>query len=164
MNGKTPALQDIAPTSICFGCGPNSKNGLKIKSYWDADNTHIIATYTPDSCYVGWESLLYGGITSCLIDCHSNWTVMAHHYRAENREMDTLPRIECVTGSLNVKYLRPIRIGVPLFLKAHIRGEIGRKTRVICKVYANDMLSALGDSIFVRVNIDDILPVTEPRP
>lgn len=38
-------------------------------------------------------------------------------------------------------------------LKARVEGEIGRKTRVLCEVYAGDILTALGDSIFVRVNI-----------
>jgi len=25
-----------------------------------------------------------------LVDCHSNWTAMAYHYRAEGREPDSL--------------------------------------------------------------------------
>lgn len=59
---------------------------------------------------------------------------MAHHYRAEERDPGILPRIDCVTGSLGVKYIKPTPMGVPLFLKARIEGEIGRKTRVICNV------------------------------
>lgn len=81
------ALQDIiAPDGICFGCGPCNKHGLQIKSYWDTDNEHVIMRYLPDDRYVDWPSLLYGGIISCLIDCHFNWTAMAHHYRAEERD------------------------------------------------------------------------------
>lgn len=153
MDIKTSALQDIiAPDGVCFGCGAKNANGLRIKSYWDSDGIHVIATHVPDERYVGWPLLVYGGLISCLVDCHSNWTVTAHHYRAEGREGGTLPRIECVTGSLGVKYIKPTPMGVPLKLKARVEGPVSRKTRVLCEVYAGDTLTALGDSIFVRVD------------
>ena len=154
MDVENYALQDLAaPDGVCFGCGSKNTNGLRIKSYWDTDNVHVVMTHIPDACYVGWPSLVYGGLISCLVDCHSNWTAMANHYRAEYREAGTLPRIDCVTGSLGVKYIKPTPMGVPLILKAHVEGEIGRKTRVLCEVYAGDILRAQGDSIFVRVDI-----------
>lgn len=154
MNIDKQAFQDLAaPDGVCFGCGCNNAAGLQIKSYWDADNKHIIMTHSPDARYVGWPSLVYGGLISCLIDCHSNWTAMANHYRSEGREVGSLPRIDCVTGTLGVKYLKPTPMGVPLFLKAHVDGEVKRATRVICEVYAGDTLTAVGDSIFVRVDV-----------
>lgn len=151
---KNNALQDIvAPEGVCFGCGACNENGLRIKSYWDTGGEHVIMRYTPDACYVGWPSLVYGGLISCLIDCHSNWTAMAYHYRAEKREPGTLPRIDCVTGSLGVKYIKPTPLGVPLLLKARVEGDIGRKTRVLCEVYASDVLTVLGESVFVKVDV-----------
>jgi hypothetical protein len=155
MNNEIFALQDlVAPEGVCFGCGSKNVHGLRIKSYWDADNVHVIATHMPDACFTGWPSLVYGGLISCLVDCHSNWTVIAYHYRAEGRVAGTLPRIECVTGSLGVKYIKPTPMGVPLTLKARVEGEVMRKTRVVCEVYAGETLTALGDSVFVRVDVD----------
>ena len=154
MDTQTDALQDLAtPDGICFGCGPKNPHGLRIKSYWDEDDLHVITTHRPDQRYMGWPSLVYGGLISCLVDCHSNWAVMASHYRAEGRMAGTLPRIDCVTGSLGVKYIKPTPMGVPLILKARVEGKLGRATRVLCEVYANDTLTALGDSIFVQVDI-----------
>lgn len=151
---ETYALQDrVAPDGVCFGCGSKNAHGLQIKSYWDVDDQHIVMTYMPDARYVGWPALVYGGLISCLVDCHSNWTAMANHYRAEGREAGTLPRIDCVTSLLSVKYIRPTPMGVPLTLKAHVKGEVGRKTHVLCEVYAGDTLTALGNSTFVRVDI-----------
>lgn len=148
------ALQDLAaPDGICFGCGSKNQNGLRIKSYWDTDNVHVVMTHLPDERYVGWPSLVYGGLISCLVDCHSNWTAMASHYRAEDLEPGTLPRIDCVTGSLGVKFIKPTPVGVPLTLRARINSEVARKTRVLCEVYAGDTLTALGDSVFVRVDV-----------
>lgn len=154
MDIKICALQDIAaPDGVCYGCGSKNAHGLQIKSYWDIDDRQVIMTHLPDERYVGWPSLVYGGLISCLVDCHSNWTAMAYQYRAEGRELGTLPRIDCVTGCLGVKYIKPTPIGVPLTLKACIEGEVGRKTRVLCEVYAADTLTALGDSTFFRVDI-----------
>lgn len=155
MKASAPySLQELAaPDGVCFGCGQKNDRGLRIKSYWDADKIHVISTHSPNSRYVGWPSLVYGGLISCLIDCHSNWTAMAYHYRAENREPNTLPRIDCVTGELNVKYIKPTPMGTPLHLKARIEGEVARKTRVLCEVYAGNRLTAIGDSVFVRVDV-----------
>jgi hypothetical protein len=151
---KMDALQDlVASEGVCFGCGSKNSKGLQIKSYWDADNIHVVMTHLPSEYYVGWPSLVYGGLISCLFDCHSNWTAMAYHYRAEGREVGTLPRIDCVTGCLNIKYVKPTPMGVPLKLKARVEGEVSRKTRVICRMYAGDVLTALSDSIFVRVDL-----------
>jgi hypothetical protein len=43
-------------------------------------------------------------------------------------------------------------MGVPLTLSAKVEGEVGRKTRVVCEVYADGVLTAIGDSVFVRVD------------
>ena len=154
MTTQIYALQDLAaPDGVCFGCGSKNPHGLQIKSYWDEDGEHVIMTHLPDARYCGWPELVYGGLISCLVDCHSNWAVMANHYRAEGRDVGTLPRIDCVTGTLKVKYIRPTPMGVPLTLRAHVEGEVGRKTQVQCKVFARDILTAVGDSIFVRVDV-----------
>lgn len=158
------ALQDLAaPNGVCFGCGSKNANGLRIKSYWDADNEHVVMTHMPDEHYLGWPSLVYGGLIGCLVDCHSNWTAMANHYRVAGREAGAEPTIDCVTGSLGVKYIKPTPMGVLLTLKARVEGEVGRKTRVLCEVYAGDILTALGDSIFVRVDVGH-LATTARRP
>lgn len=157
------ALQDLAaPDGVCFGCGSKNVYGLQIKSYWDTDNRHVIMSHIPGACYIGWPSLVYGGLIGCLVDCHSNWTAMANHYHTEGREVGTLPRIDCVTGSLSVKYIKPTPMGVPLTLKACVEGEVGRKTRVLCEVYAGSILTALGDSVFVRVDIGHLAKTAHP--
>jgi hypothetical protein len=154
---NSTAVQDLAaPDGICYGCGSAHPHGLHVKSHWHEDGVHLICTHTPDAKFSGWPGLVYGGLIGMLVDCHCNWTAMAHHYRAEGREPGTGPRIDCVTGSLGVKFLKPTPMGVPLTLKARVEGEVGRKTRVLCEVYAGDVLTALGDSTFVRVDTSQL--------
>ena len=151
------SLQDsAAPEGVCFGCGTSNVHGLHVKSFWHEDGVHVIAEHLPDAKYCGWPDLVYGGLIAMLVDCHSNWTAMAYHYRAQQREVDSLPRINCVTGNLGIKFVKPTPMGVPLTLRARVEGEVGRKSRVICEVYAGDVLTAVGDSIFVRVDTAEL--------
>lgn len=124
---------------------------------------HVMAEHLPDSQYCGWPELVYGGLIAMLVDCHSNWTAMAYHYRAEKRALDSLPRINCVTGNLGIKFIKPTPMGVPLTLRAKVEGELGRKSRVICEVYAGDVLTAVGDSIFVRVDTEQLAAAAHGR-
>ncbi|MHC8351662.1 hypothetical protein ACYZT7_20725 [Pseudomonas sp. RT4P38] len=41
--------------------------------------------------------------------------------------------------------------------------DVGRKSRVICEVYAGDVLTAIGDSIFVRVDTEQLAAVAHSR-
>jgi hypothetical protein len=156
-------LQDLAaPDGICFGCGSAHPSGLHVKSYWDADGVHVLCRHTPAPEYTGWPGLVYGGLLAMLIDCHSNWTAMAHHYKEEGREPGTLPAVECVTGHLGVSYRKPTPMGVELALKAWVEGEVGRKTRVLCEVRAGEVLTATADSVFVRVDMRQIAALAGP--
>lgn len=155
MQHDSPAIQDLAHADgICYGCGPAHPTGLQIKSHWDVDGVHVIARFTPSDEFVGWPGLLYGGLLAMLVDCHSNWTSMAYHYRAQGREPGSLPAIHCVTAHLGLDYLKPTPLGHELMLKARVEGDVARKTRVLCEVYAGDVLTARGDSLFVHVDID----------
>ena len=153
MSQLTPSLQDTAaPEGVCYGCGSSNAQGLHIKSFWHEDGVHVMAEHLPDPRYCGWPELVYGGLIAMLVDCHSNWTAMAYHYRAEQRDLASLPRINCVTP-----------MGVPLTLRAYVEGEVGRKSRVICEVYAGDILTAVGDSVFVRVDTDQLAGAAHGR-
>lgn len=157
MSDVSPALQDLAaPNGVCYGCGSAHPEGLQLKSRWDEDGVHVVASHTPEPKFTGWPELVYGGLLAMLADCHSNWTAMAYHYRAEGREPGSLPRINCVTGKLNVTYIKPTPMGVELTLKARVEGDVGRKSRVISEIWAGDVLTVTADSIFVRVDTEQL--------
>jgi predicted thioesterase len=88
---------------------------------------------------------------------------MAYHYRAEQREPGSLPRIDCVTGHLGIKFIKPTPLGVTLTLRARVEGDVGRKSRVVCEVYAGDVLTAIGDSVFVRVDTGQLADAAHGR-
>lgn len=164
MSAADTPLQDLAaPEGICYGCGSAHPHGLHVKSRWDEDGIHVVSTHLPSTDFSGWPGLVYGGLIAMLVDCHSNWTAMAYHYRAEHREPGSAPRIDCVTGNLGIKFLKPSPMGIQLTLKARVEGPIARKTHVLCEVYCGEVLTALGDLIFVRVDTAELAAAAARR-
>ena len=151
------SIQDrAAPDFTCFCCGPAHPTGLRIKSHWAADGVHVVTKHTPRDEFLGFPGLVYGGLLAMLVDCHSGWTNMAYHYRAEGREPETKPRIDCVTGKINLEYLKATPLGVDLTILGRVEGELARKSRVLCEIWAGDVLTVKADSIFVRVDTAEL--------
>jgi acyl-coenzyme A thioesterase PaaI-like protein len=136
-------------TSYCYGCGRLNEYGLKIKSYWDGEES--ICHFDPKPYHTALPGYVYGGLIASLIDCHSTGTAAAACYRAEGREMDTLPPWRFVTASLTVDYVRPTPIGVPLVVRGTVKEIKGRKVTVACTLSANDEICARGLVVAVQM-------------
>ena len=85
------------------------------------------------------------------IDCHCVGTSIANYYERDGFEVGEGPPIWCVTGNLNVRYLKPVRIDKPVELRATIRECGDRKTIVDCKVLSEGAVTAEGEVIAIRV-------------
>lgn len=150
----TKAFQDYYPDdlSYCYGCGKLNKDGLQIKSYWDGEES--VCIHQPKSCYMAIPGMAYGGLIASLIDCHSTGTAAAAKYRAENREMDTLPPIRFLTASLHVNYLLPTPLNGPLEIRGKVKEVRGRKVVVESRLIANGQVCATGEVVAVQVPED----------
>ena len=115
------AFQEYYPENVahCYGCGRLNTHGHQIKTFWDGDET--VTHFTPKPWHTAVPGFTYGGLVASLIDCHSTGTAAAAMYRAEKREMDTLPAFRFVTGSLHVDFLKP----TPLAGTLEIRAQVG---------------------------------------
>jgi acyl-coenzyme A thioesterase PaaI-like protein len=133
----------------CWGCGTHNEQGLQIKSYWDGEEG--ICTWQPQPYHQAHPGIVNGGILATLIDCHAACTATAAAYRAENRAITTLPQIACVTGSLQLTYLRPTPLAEPLLLRASIRERTGRKTIVDCMLSTQGELRVRAEVVVVRL-------------
>ncbi len=145
------AFQDYYPDelSYCYGCGRLNEHGLQLKSYWDGEET--VATFLPRSHHIAIPRYVYGGLIASLIDCHGTGTAAAAAYRAEGRSMDTEPPLRFVTASLNVDYLRPTPLGVPLEIRGRVKEIKGRKVIVTATVSADGQICARGEVVAVRM-------------
>lgn len=143
------AFQNYYPDDLahCFGCGRLNEHGHQIKSHWEGDES--VCTYTPEPYHTAIPGYVYGGLIASLIDCHSTGTAAAAAYRAADRPMDTLPALRYVTAALNVSYLRPTPIGVPLELRGTVKEIKGKKVVVTSTLSAKGEICAKGEVVAV---------------
>jgi len=148
------AFQDYYPDrwNVCYGCGQLNEHGLKIRSYWDGDET--VCTFYPKPYHTAIPGYVYGGLIASLIDCHSTGTAAAAAYRAQNRSMDTDPPLRFVTASLHVDYLRPTPIEGPLKLRSQVKEIRGRKVVVTTTLSAQGEVCARGEVVAVQIPDD----------
>lgn len=145
------AFQDHYPdfVSHCYGCGRLNGQGHQIKTHWDGDES--VTRYTPQAFHMAVPGFVYGGLIASLIDCHSTGTAAAAMYRAEGRDMDSLPAFRFVTGSLHVDYLKPTPLGGTLELRGRVKEIRGRKVIVESWVLAEGVITARGEVTAVQM-------------
>ena len=145
------AFQDYYPDDLshCYGCGRLNEHGMKIKSYWDGEES--VCIHQPKPYYTAIPGYPYGGLIASLIDCHSTGTAAAAKYRSEKREMDTLPPIRFLTASLHVDYLLPTPLGGLIEIRGRIKEIKGRKVVVESWLIADGQICARGEVVAVQV-------------
>ncbi len=145
------AFQEYYPDDLshCYGCGTLNQHGLKIRSYWDGDES--VCVYTPRPYHTAIPGIVYGGLIASLIDCHSTGTAAAAKYREENRAMDTLPPLRFVTASINVNYLLPTPSGFPLEVRGKVKTIKGRRVVVESRLIADGKVCATGEVVAVQM-------------
>ena len=148
------AFQHYYPDQLshCYGCGRLNPEGLRIESYWDGDES--VCEFTPKPHHTAFPGYVYGGVIASLIDCHGTGTASAAAYRAEGREMDTLPYLRYVTGSLHVDFLKPTPIGGTLMVRASVTEIKGRKVVVKAQLHAGGQVCARGEVVAVKIPED----------
>ncbi len=153
------SFQDYYPETLshCYGCGPNNTHGLQIKSYWDGDES--IAVFHPEKHHMAFPGFVYGGLVASIIDCHSTGTAAAASYRAEGREIGSLPPFRFVTASLHVDYLLPTPLGPPINLRSQIIEIKKRKIIIETNLLVNDAITAKGRVVAVQIP-DHLVPET----
>jgi uncharacterized protein (TIGR00369 family) len=93
----------------CFACGTANPIGLKLRFY--NMNDTVCADITLGKNHEGWQNMAHGGIISTLLDEVMAWTIM--YFR----------RVFFVTRKMEIKYVRPVLIGVPLTVKGRMLKE-----------------------------------------
>ncbi len=95
----------------CFACGRLNPCGLKLV-FEEQDDTYV-THFTGTAHHQGYDGILHGGIISTLLD-----EVMARQIYAKG--------VTAVTARLEVRYLKPTPIGVPLLIKGLITRNKGQ--------------------------------------
>ena len=145
------AIQDFYPDELahCFGCGRLNEHGYRWRTFWNGDTTET--RYTPQPYHMAIPGFVNGGLLASLVDCHATGTAAGAAYRAEGREMDTLPPHRFVTASLRVDYLRPTPLGPELLVQGRVKSISGRKVIVEVTVSAGAEVTVRGEVVTVEM-------------
>ena len=138
------AFQDYYPDHVshCYGCGRLNELGLRIKTYWEGDDS--VTRFRPRPEHLAAPGYVYGGLIASLIDCHGTGTAAATMYREEGRAMDTLPAFRFVTASLRVDYLKPTPLDAELVIRGRVTERGGRRVVVSATVSVSGLTTAEG--------------------
>ncbi len=147
-------IQDFYDDDLnrCYGCGQLNEHGLKIRSYWQGDET--VCRFRPRPYHTAIAGYVYGGLIASLIDCHGTGTAAATAYRSERREPGSEPRPRFVTASLHVDFLKPTPIDALLELRGRVTAIEGRKTFVSISLCAGTVECARGEVVAYRISDD----------
>jgi len=145
------SFQDYYPEDLshCYGCGSLNEHGYRIKTFWEGEES--VTRFSPKSFHTAVPGFVYGGLLASLIDCHSTGTAAAAMYRAEKREMDSLPSFRFVTGSLQVSYLEPTPLGPELVILGRVQEIKGRKVIIESTVLVDGVATVRGEVVAIRM-------------
>ena len=102
---------------MCFACGRKNPIGLKLQFHFDGDN--YVTTFEVRPEHQGWAGIVHGGLLATALD-----ETMARLLWEKD--------INAITGRIEVRYHKPVRIGDSL----QIRGRITRRRSPIIETTA----------------------------
>lgn len=144
------AFQDRMRDNYCWGCGPLNSDGLRIQSRWEGEES--VCMWKPDPSHAaGPREILNGGVIATILDCHSVCTAIADAYRREGRAIGSEPEILYVTAFLQVNYLQPTPLDMPVKLTARIKERRERRSTVVSELHSNGQETARAQVVAVRV-------------
>ena len=123
----------------CFGCGRQNPIGLKMTFFEDANG--VWSPWTPAREHQGYEGIVHGGLITTVLDEVMGWAIYVR-------------KLWAVTGTINVRFRKPVRIGDVLTARAWVESVTGRKVDVRAHLVrdADSEVLAEGSAIFIRVS------------
>lgn len=114
MNRIDPQI--FGEEQTCFGCGPHNERGWRLE--FEKDDAAVYTTYTPMAGEDGPPGIFHGGLQATLADEVAGWTLVGLRGRMG------------FTTSMQVRYMRPCRVGVEIVCKGRIIREDGHSVTV----------------------------------
>ncbi|GAC1611277.1 MAG: PaaI family thioesterase [Mycobacteriales bacterium] len=121
----------------CLGCGPANDSGFHMQVRRDGDD--VVAEHVFEERHSGAPGIAHGGAVATVVDDVLGFLLY-------------VARLAGVTRQLEVEYLRPVRLGVPYHVRAHVDSRDGRKLWVSCTGSGPDgTLIFTGRALFLQV-------------
>jgi len=110
----------FGPDQTCFGCGPNNERGLRLRFRREGDE--VVTELTPPKGFDGPPNVFHGGLQATVADEVAGWTLVG-----------ILGRMGFTT-SMKVRYVRPMKLGVPIVARGTVRSRRDPFATVVVKL------------------------------
>ena len=104
---------ELIDEGMCFICGKHNPIGLKAEFEIDSENLRLKGRFTPRREHEGYRGIMHGGLASALLDeamVKLLWEV----------------GIPAVSASLNVRLLKPVKVGEHVVIEGWVESDKGR--------------------------------------
>ncbi len=132
----------------CFLCGNLNPHGIPL--HFSKEGTETVIRGTVPWYFQGFQGVVHGGIVASLLD-----EVMSHSVKNVGEH--------AVTGTLEVKYVRPCRTDIEVEVRGKIIRRGGRALEVDSTVTQSGDVVARGKAVFVRTKRRSTSLVSEDR-
>jgi acyl-coenzyme A thioesterase PaaI-like protein len=122
---------------MCFVCGLQNEAGLQVKFYTETPG-RVRVDWTAPENYQGYPGHLHGGISAAILDEVAGRTVLgATAFRF------------FVTMKMELRYRKPVPIGVPLVIRGELVKDRGRIAETHSAIYLPDGTVAVEAKVLV---------------
>ena len=129
----------------CFACGRDNPIGIHLDLVGVRDR-YIVGRFDPSIHHHGSPDVLHGGIAAAALDEILVWAGIAFE------------AVMTVTGSLVLKYRRPVGVDEPIEVRGTVRERRGRRLKLEGRLLVDDEVAVEASGLYlVAAPIDEIL-------
>jgi uncharacterized protein (TIGR00369 family) len=124
----------------CFGCGHDNPQGMRLKFSLDEDSRQAICHFKLSRKYTGPPGHAHGGIIATILD-------------EAMGKVNKFRNVLALTGSMEIKYLKPVPLGKQLTVTAKEQSVDGRRHINLAEI-SNEKGETLARSTATFIAID----------
>lgn len=130
----------------CFACGRDNPIGMHLRLVGEVDGW-VEARFDPRPDFVGVPGTLHGGITAAALDEALVWAGILQE------------GVMTVTGTLDIRYRRPIGVDVAITARSRVAGRSGRRLRLEGRLEVAGTVAAEASGVYLKVSdVDELEP------
>ena len=131
-------MQQVIYDGHCFGCGKHNDDGLQMR--FRREEEESICDFVVPPRFQSWEGVVHGGIVALMLDEAIGWACWHRGHPG-------------LTGRLEVRYRRPLRVGE----RVRVAARIDRERRALC--YASGFIALAEDGTVVAEATSTLMEV-----
>jgi acyl-coenzyme A thioesterase PaaI-like protein len=133
----------------CFACGRDNPIGLQLDDFRLEDGW-VSARFTPRPDYRGAGTTLHGGVAATALDEILVWAGILQE------------QVLTVTGTMELRYRRPIDVGDAIVVSARVEERNGRRLEVTGELTVDGQVRVEAAGLYlVSATLEDLLALDE---